>query len=173
MSKWWLAQLLTYHRFFSSLRTMWQKSVLYYLFWEGATITFVIILLRQESIKRILPISSSKTSAFFAQTLSLYCLCTGFKSKEGELWSIKKRIIGTRKPREPELRTSTVNIPFLSSWHGSDVVLRDLSTGGGYSFSLLLVSYLWLLCNHRTNTTVSYALWWKKLIFWFVLLWWL
>ena len=126
MSKWWLVQLWTYHRFFSSLRTMWQKSVLYYLFWEGARITLVIILLRQESIKRILPISSSKTSAFFAQTLSLYCLCTGFKSKEGELWSMKKRIIGTRKPREPELRASTVNIPFLPSCHGSDGSKRSV-----------------------------------------------
>lgn len=60
---------------------------------------------------------------------------------------------------------STVNIPFSPSCHGSDVVLRDPSTGGGYSFSLLLVSCLWLSCNHKTNTIVSYALWWTKLIF--------
>lgn len=36
------------------------------------------------------------------------------------------------------------------------MVLTDPSVGGGYSFSLSLVSYLWLLCNHRINSELCF-----------------
>lgn len=79
---------------------------------------------------------------------------------------MKKRITGTRKPKEPRnWGHSTVNLPFLPRSHGStrhlifsqsDMVLTDPSVGGGYSFSLSLVSYLWLLCNHRINSELCF-----------------